>query len=103
MPTTLPRPILPKRLPPKPSATIQVSPLLVEAAGREPNAVLPKLHTTKAGLSEAEAEQRFRQYGPNVVAREERHPHIQLLRKALINPLVILLLMLAGFSFLTQA
>ena len=43
----------------------------------------------------------MQEYGPNVVAREERHPHIRLLGKALINPLVILLLVLAASSFLT--
>ena len=48
-----------------------------------------------------EAERRLQEYGPNVVAREERHPRIRLLGKALINPLVILLLVLAASSFLT--
>ncbi len=100
----LPTSVLPKRIPHgphKPSA-IQVSPLLLEAAGRTPEEVLQKLHTSKDGLSGAEAEQRFQQYGPNVVAREDRHPRMHLLGKALINPLVILLLVLAGFSFLTR-
>src|SRR5580700_6091442 len=97
----LPPSVLPKRIPhgpPKPSSAIQVSPLLLEAAGSEPEAVLQKLHTSKDGLSGEEAERRLQQYGPNVVAREERHPHIQLLGKALVNPLVILLLVLTGFS-----
>ena len=104
MPSTLPTPVLPKRIPHephKPSTAIQVSPLLLEAAGSEPEEVLQKLHTSKDGLSEEEAERRLQEYGPNVVARDERHPHIQLLGKALINPLVILLLVLAAFSFLT--
>ena len=35
------------------------------------------------------------------MASEERHPRLQLLGKALVNPLVILLLVLAGFSFAT--
>src|SRR5208283_5865971 len=105
MPSTLATPVLPKRIPHgphKPSSAIRVSPLLLEAAGGEPEEVLQKLHTSKDGLSGEEAEQRLRQYGPNVVAREERHPRIHLLGKAVINPLVILLLVLAGFSFLTS-
>src|SRR6478736_3902035 len=100
----LPTSVLPKRIPHgphKPSSAIQVAPLLLEAAGSEPEAVLQKLRTSKGGLSAAEAEQRLQVYGPNVVAREERHPRIHLLGKALVNPLVILLLVLAASSFVT--
>lgn len=100
----LPTSVLPKRIPHgphKPSAAIQVSPLLLEAAGSQAEAILQKLHTSKDGLTGAEAERRRHEYGPNVVARDERHPRIHLLGKALFNPLVILLLVLAGFSFLT--
>src|SRR5579872_2521555 len=95
--------VLPKRIPHgphKPSTAIHVSPLLFEAAGSAAEAVLQKLHTSKVGLSEEEAERRLREYGPNAVARDERHPRIRLLGKALINPLVILLLVLAASSFL---
>ncbi len=101
---TLPTSVLPKRIPHgphKPSSAIQVSPLLLKAAGSEPEEVLQKLHTSKGGLSAAEAERRLQEYGPNVVAREERHPRLHLLGKALINPLVILLLVLAASSFVT--
>ena len=100
----LPTPVLPKRVPHgphPPSSAMQVSPLLLEAAGSEPEAVLQKLHISKAGLSAAEAEQRLQHYGPNVIAREASHSHIRLLGKALINPLVILLLVIAASSFLT--
>src|SRR5947207_1360418 len=98
--SALPTSVLPKRIPHgphKPSSAIQVSPLLLEAAGSEFEEVLQKLHTSKGGLSAADAERRLQEYGPNVVAREERHPRIHLLAKALINPLVVLLLVLAGF------
>jgi len=98
----LPTSVLPKRIPHGPhKPAIQVSPLLLEAAGRESEEVLQKLHTSKDGLSGEEAELRLQQYGPNVVAREERHPRIHLLGKALINPLVVLLLVLAVASVLT--
>src|SRR5690242_5560625 len=101
----LPTPVLPKRLPHEPhklATAIQVSPLLREAAGSEPEAVFQKLHTSKDGLSGEEAGRRLQEYGPNVVAREARHPRMHLLGKALINPLVILLLVLAASSFLTR-
>src|SRR4051794_16607738 len=104
MPTHLSTSVLPKRIPRgphKPSAAIQVSPLLLEAAASECEVLLQKLGTSKVGLSAAEAERRLQAYGPNVVAREEHHARIHLLARALINPLVILLLVLAGFSFLT--
>lgn len=100
----MPTPVLPKRIltvPDKPSPAIQVSPRLLEASGSEPDAVLQKLQTSKTGLSREEAARRLREYGLNVVARDERHPHIQLLGKALINPLVLLLCALAASSFVT--
>src|SRR5690349_2218644 len=100
----LPTSVLPKRIPHglhKPSMAIQVSPLLLDAAAREPDEVLEQLHTSKHGLSTEEAARRLQEYGPNVVAREARHSHLRLLGKALLNPLVILLLVLAASSFLT--
>jgi Mg2+-importing ATPase len=98
----LPTSVLPKRILHGPlRKAIQVSPQLLEAAKSEPESVLQKLKTSKDGLSAAEAELRLQQYGPNSVAREEHHPRIQLFGKALINPLVILLLILAASSFLT--
>jgi P-type Mg2+ transporter len=104
MPSKLHTPVLPKRFPHEPhklATAIHVSPLLLEAAGSETEAVLLKLNTSKDGLSTKEAERRLQQYGPNVVAQERRHPRIQLLGKALINPLVVLLLILSAASFLT--
>jgi magnesium-transporting ATPase (P-type) len=53
------------------------------------------------GLAGAEAERRLQEYGPSVVARETRHSYLRLLGNALINPLVILLFVLAASSFLT--
>src|SRR5689334_16427011 len=97
-----PTPVLPRRIPhgPHPPTALRVSPLLLEAAGVETDAVLEKLRTSKGGLSEEEAARRSRESGPNVVARDERHPRIKLLRKALLNPLVFLLVVLAASSFL---
>jgi len=100
----LPTPVLPKRIahgPHPPATAIRVSPLLIEVAGDESEAALQKLQTSKDGLSEEEAARRLKETGPNVVARDERHPRIRLLRKALLNPLVILLVVLASSSFVT--
>ena len=99
MPSASPAPVPPERPPhgPAKSATaIRVSPLLLEAAGKDPDEVLLGLRTSEDGLSTDEAGRRSRQYGPNVVAREQRHPRLRLLGKAAINPLVILLLVLAA-------
>ena len=100
----LPIPVLPKRIlsgTHKASPAIQVSPRLLEASGSECDAVLRTLQTSKTGLSSVDAERRLLEYGPNVVARDERHPHFQLLGRALANPLVLLLLVLAASSFVT--
>ena len=99
----LPSAVLPKRFPLRPQklpTLIQVSPQLIEAAECEPDEVLLKNNTVKTGLSEEEAERRLDEHGPNVVAREERHARIKLLGKAIVNPLVVLLVVLATISVL---
>jgi Mg2+-importing ATPase len=96
--------VLPKRLPRTPGkavGAIGAAPLLAEAAASEADAFLEKLNTSRNGLTDAEAERRLEEHGPNVVAAEKRHPLFELLVKALVNPLVVLLLILAAFSFLT--
>jgi Mg2+-importing ATPase len=92
--------VLPKRLPHRPAA-IQVAPQLLEAAAGQAEEVFQKLHTTARGLSQAEAGRRLAEHGPNVVAQEQGNARLRLLLKALVNPLVVLLLVLAAFSFLT--
>ncbi len=58
------------------------------------------LGTSANGLSEEEASARLENYGPNEVAREQRHDWLQRLFVAVRNPLVILLTILALVSFL---
>ncbi len=96
--------VLPKRFPlrPQKATSIQVSPQLIEAAQAEPEEVLAKNNTTRLGLSSEEAEQRLKDHGPNVVVREERYPRLKLLGKACVNPLVLLLVVLATISVLTS-
>jgi Mg2+-importing ATPase len=63
--------------------------------------VLTRLETSSAGLSDEEAARRLEEHGPNSVAHEETHVRLRLLGKALINPLVVLLIVLSIVSFLT--
>ncbi|HEV3144068.1 MAG TPA: magnesium-translocating P-type ATPase [Gemmataceae bacterium] len=92
--------VLPKRLPAR-SAAIRIAPPLLEAAGIPADDVVRKMQTSMDGLTEEEAEDRLKTHGPNVVAQEHGYVWLRLLGKALINPLVILLLVLAVVSYLT--
>src|SRR5438105_1724657 len=82
-------------------AGIRVAPALVKAAEADADAALRELGTSKQGLSDAEAQRRLKQYGPNSVADEGRYRKLILLGKAIANPLVILLSVLSAVSFAT--
>ncbi len=75
--------------------------VLREAATQESAAILQKFRTAAAGLSEAEVESRLLQYGPNEVAQEKKHSWLWRLWIAALNPLVILLSLLAIITFAT--
>src|ERR1700729_2542705 len=81
---------------------IRVAPALVQAAGGDADLVLRTLQTSKQGLSEDEAAHRLKTHGPNSVAQEAHYRKLILLGKAIVNPLVILLLVLATLSYLTD-
>ena len=86
--------------PTKPSvSSIRVSPALVQAAVADADTVLRTLDTGTQGLTEAEAQRRLVKYGPNSVAEEAHFRKLMLLGKAIINPLVILLTVLAVVSY----
>jgi Mg2+-importing ATPase len=85
----------------KQGAGIAVSPLLVESSRKESAQVLESLKTSAAGLTQAEADARLEQYGPNEVAQEVHHGMLFRMMVTLRNPLVILLSALATISFLT--
>ena len=78
-----------------------MSALLVDASATDGDAVLAKLGTSPGGLSADEAARRLIEYGPNVAAKDATYPLLRLLRKALVNPLVVLLVVLSASSFLT--
>ncbi|HZT22565.1 MAG TPA: magnesium-translocating P-type ATPase [Verrucomicrobiae bacterium] len=80
----------------------KTSDVLREAAGQEAAAVLQQLGSSPAGLNEAEAAERLEVFGPNEVAREQRHQWLYRLWVAVRNPLVILLTVLAILSYATD-
>jgi hypothetical protein len=65
------------------------------------SAVLQSLGSSPGGLTEAEAEARLEQYGPNEVGQEKKHEWLHRLWVAVRNPLVILLTVLAIVTFAT--
>lgn len=74
---------------------------LQKAARGDAASVLSELGAHLKGLTTEEVEQRLEQHGPNAVAKEEGHGRLAILGKALLNPLVILLAILATVSVLT--
>ncbi len=81
--------------------SIRVSAVVLDAAGKNGDAVLESLHTNPGGLTQAEAEARARTAGPNEVAQERRRGWFIRLLIILRNPLVILLAALSSISFAT--
>ena len=74
---------------------------LLHAARADCATVLSSLGSGAGGLVAEEAERRLDTYGPNTVANEEGHGRLGILASALLNPLVILLAILAAVSILT--
>jgi len=60
--------------------------------------VFEKLDTSAKGLSEAEAEKRLEEYGYNEPARKKKRTILFQILSKFVNPLVIVLLIIAGFS-----
>jgi P-type Mg2+ transporter len=82
-------------------ASIQVSPRLIRIAALSATQALSELETGPDGLTEEEAQRRLEKFGPNVVARDERFTRLRLFIRSCLNPLVILLAILATVSFVT--
>jgi Mg2+-importing ATPase len=80
---------------------IRVSDLVVECAGLDVDRLYERLNTRAAGLSAAEAAERLAEHGPNVLAKDHRPSAWRMLWHAVLNPLVILLAVLATISFAT--
>ena len=84
----------------KPS--IRVSQAVVDAARLTGTDLLQRMHARLDGLTDAEAAERLAASGPNVLAKDQRTGIVRLLWHAVINPLVILLAVLATISFITE-
>jgi Mg2+-importing ATPase len=74
----------------------------VEAAAGDADALYARMGTSPDGLSEEEADRRRAEHGPNVIVSDTHYRRLKLLGHALVNPLVILLLILAAVSLLTD-
>jgi len=81
---------------------VQSSALLVEIAQSDPEHIFDRMDTTENGLGEQEAIGRVVDYGLNVVTQEEQHRRLRILGRACVNPLVILLLLLASVSAISE-
>ncbi len=83
----------------KPS--LRVSPAVLACAPLDVTGAYAQLKTQPEGLSAEEAEARLKQHGQNVLAKDRRPGLLTLFWRAVRNPLVILLAVLAGVSFAT--
>jgi P-type Mg2+ transporter len=95
--------VLPKNItPPKREEGLgELSSKLARMVALPADQVLSELQSGADGLSEQEATHRVEVFGPNVVASEHRFTRLRLLIRACLNPLVILLVVLAVISFAT--
>jgi Mg2+-importing ATPase len=96
--------VLPKHLIaniPQEKKHVEISPSLVQSAAMDAAGVYAKLATRPEGLTAAETTARLAEHGPNVLAKDQRAGLAQLLWHAVLNPLVILLAVLATVSFAT--
>jgi P-type Mg2+ transporter len=80
---------------------IRVDPIVVESAAKDVPGVYALLKTRAEGLTADEAATRLTEFGPNVLAKDQRTGLAKLLWRALLDPLVVLLAVLAGISLAT--
>ena len=80
---------------------IRVAPIALESASLTSDGVYQRLDTRVTGLTSSEAESRLSEHGANMVAVDGRKSIRLLVWHAVINPLVLLLAVLATVSFFT--
>ena len=73
---------------------------MLELAGCTAEQVLHRLDVPAPGLPATEVEARRQRFGPNRVAHDERETFLRQFVQRLLNPLNILLIVLAGISTL---
>ena len=82
--------------------TFRVSPLLTQTAELDVAGAFALLKTRREGLTAEEAAARLAEHGPNVLAKDQRPSILNLVWHAFLNPLVLLLTVLAAVSFATK-
>jgi len=83
------------------TSPIRVAPILIEAAQLSVEAAYQRFASSASGLTALEAESRLASQGLNTIAADSRKSTWLLLWHAVINPLVVLLAVLAVISFAT--
>lgn len=78
-----------------------ISQSLLRLAAADAVSVLERLETCPEGLTDEEAAKRLDEHGQNVLAKDTRAGFLTLIGHAVLNPLVILLAILASISFAT--
>ena len=81
--------------------SLRVSQSLVESAALDVGGVYAHLKTRPEGLTHDEADTRLAEHGQNILAKDLRPGLLRLVWRAVRNPLVILLAVLAAVSFAT--
>lgn len=80
---------------------VHISHILIDSAAADVVGVCQRLETRPEGLTDEEAAKRLGEHGPNVLAKDTRAGVLTLIGHAVLNPLVILLAILASISFAT--
>ena len=95
--------ILPKKLLSKSheKRSMRVAQAVVDTVALDAAGVYAHLKTRPEGLTAAEADARLIEHGQNILAKDQRPSFLRLLWRSVLNPLVILLAVLATVSFAT--
>jgi Mg2+-importing ATPase len=80
---------------------VHISQTLIDSAAADSVSVYQRLETRPEGLTDEEAAKRLDVHGPNVLAKDTQAGVFTLIGHAVLNPLVILLAILASVSFVT--
>jgi len=80
---------------------MRVAQAVVDTVSLDAAGIYARLRTRPEGLTVDEAAARLAEHGPNVLAKDQRPGFLKLLWRAVLNPLVILLAVLAAVSFAT--
>lgn len=70
----------------------------VDFTGSPETILFEKLSTSPKGLPQPEAQRRLEEYGPNEPARKKKRTVVFQILSKFVNPLVVVLLIIAGFS-----